>query len=103
MASDVLNNELKEDIDDFIDMQLDTIQIAPIQVGNILPDDILTPLLEEQDINNSIIMDYYSICSRKYIHQFTTLQRPKDMTTDEFYKFKKKALKFIVHNKMLFK
>ncbi len=47
IASDVLNDKLEEDIDDFINLQLGAIQIAPIWVGDILLDDALISLSEE--------------------------------------------------------
>ncbi len=84
IASNMLDNELKEDIDDFIDAQLDVIQIALIQTDNTLPDDTLMLLLEKQEIDNGILDGYYSICSRKYAQWLTILRRPKDMTMDEF-------------------
>ncbi len=103
MTFDVLDDEFKEDIDDFIDVQLDTIQIAPIQVDDSLLDDVLILPSEEQEIDNDILNSYYSIYSRKYACWLTTLWRPKDMTVDEFCKFKKEALKFVVYNKILFR
>ncbi len=84
MASDVLDNELEEDIDDFIDVQLDVIQIAPIQVDDTLSDNALMLPSEKQEIDDSILDGYYSIRSRKYAQWLTTLRRPKDMTVDEF-------------------
>ncbi len=103
MTFDILDDELEEDIDDFINMQLDTIQITPIQVDDTLLNNAPMSSLEEQDIDNGILIGYYSVYSRKYARWLTTLQRPKDMSITEFHKFKKEALKFVVHNKMLFK
>ncbi len=66
MASDVLDDEPEEDIDDFIDAQLDAIQIAPIQVDNALSDDALMLPSEKQEMDDSILNGYYSVHSRKY-------------------------------------
>ncbi len=103
MAFDVLDDELKEDIDDFIDAQLDAIQIAPIRVDDTLSDDALMLLLEKQEIDDGILDGYYSVHFRKYAWWLTTLRRPKDMTADEFQRFKKEALKFVVYNKTFFR
>ncbi len=43
----MLDDELEEDIDDFIDVQPDVIQIAPIQADNPLLDD--TPMLLSEE------------------------------------------------------
>ncbi len=66
MVSNVLDDKLEEDIDDFIDTQLDAIQIAPIWVGDALSDDTLMLLSEEQEIDNGILDGYYSVRSRRY-------------------------------------
>ncbi len=73
MTSDILNDKLEENIDDFINAQLDVIQITPIQVDDSLLDDTLIPPSEEQDINNSILIGYYSVHSRKYACWLTIL------------------------------
>ena len=79
----------EEDIDDFIDAQLNCIRLCPVSVG-----------LEGSE---PILEDSYSDHSQEIARYLTTLSRPSEMSTKQFRKFKHEALKFLVQDKHLFK
>ena len=83
-ASDDIDEENAEDIDDFIDAQLNSIRVFPIDVD---------PVLEGE----------YSEQSWKIAQYLATLQRPSDMDRKEFRSFQQRALKYQVIHRQLFR
>ena len=87
-----VTEEPEDDIDDFIDNELDTIRLQPVEV--LEEDESRTPLLQD---------GRYSEGSHEIARWLATLRRPKDMDAKRFRKFKKNALKYIVRDGHLFR
>ncbi len=79
----------KKDINDFIDAQLNFIHLC------------LVSIIVKEDM--SILKDSYSEYFKKITHYLIFLSRLFKMSTKEFWKFKHKALKFMIQDKHLFK
>ena len=97
------------EIDDFIDAELSSVRVFPVQVagntgvpqsqaGLAINDDPLT-----EDVGQTLLEDGYSDESNQIARYLATLARPAGMKTSEFTKFKRKALNFVVRNRHLFR
>jgi len=81
-------DENEEDIEDFIDAQLNCVRVGPIQA-----EDTLVSYLEpEYSPQHQLVAEY-----------LMTLQRPSAIPKSEFQQFKKKALHYLIHGSHLFK
>ena len=82
IEENLAEEEFKEDIDNFIFAELNSLRVCPVFV------DALT----------FIVREGYSDQSRKIASYLTTLQKPGGMTSKELYSFKKQALRFKVQD-----
>ena len=83
---DIRERENEQDIEDFIDMELGSLRIAPISLADDEP-------LEAG----------YSEKSRQIATYLTSLRRPPEMGRKEFQKFKKEAIRYCVRERHLFR
>ena len=83
---DIRERENEQDIEDFIDMELGSLRIAPISLADDEP-------LEAG----------YSEKSRQIATYLTSLRRPLEMGRKEFQKFKKEAIRYCVRERHLFR
>ncbi len=85
-ATDLVEANVEEDINDFILAELNSLRVSPISL----------------DEPTFIRANNYSDDSWKIATYLTTLRRPPEMNVKEFNAFKKKAMKFKVQNNYLF-
>jgi hypothetical protein len=95
--SDNVDEQYKTDIEDFIDAELGALSIAPVQAGI---DEDSSDGREEPD---GILEDGYSKDSQKIALFLTTLRKPSEMSRGEFRSFRKRALKYAVIGKELYR
>lgn len=131
--SDILEEDEEEDIEDFIDSELDLVRVAPILArpravrARVYPVATVEGTNEEQEADHGEeeedeqekeegeeegewnpeggekLRPGYSEESIEVARYLTTLRRPPHLTTKEFRRFKHKALTFMVHKGHLFK
>jgi hypothetical protein len=77
------------DTDDFIDVELGALSIAPIQV-------------EESATADDILEDGYSKDSQRIARYLTTLRKPDGINGTEFRAFKRRALRHAVMDEQLY-
>ena len=82
------SNEKADAVDDFIDSQLNSIQICSVFM--------------KESLESAILKDSYSEESIRIAVFFISLQWLLNLITKEFQKFKKKALKYVISNQHLF-
>ena len=88
-SSDDIDEAHEENIDDFIDEQLNCVRVCPVSVSEVEKE---LPLEES-----------YSEESQRIARYLTTLTWPSGMDRKAFRKFKSWALQFLVRDKQLFK
>ena len=81
-----LRDEPDEDIEDFIDAEIGSIQVAPLEMSEDLP-----------------LEDSYSEDSQRIARYLTTLLRPVELSAREFWRFKRRALRHLVRGRHLFR
>ena len=81
-------DEDEEDIDDFIDSQLNCVRISVSE-------------LEEQE--DGILETGYSLEHRQIAYYLSMLQKPADVSQSDFKNFRKKALQYLVQDGHLFR
>jgi hypothetical protein len=83
-------DENEQDVDDFIDAELNSVKVCMAEIDDDNEEDVLGP--------------GYSKQSQRIARFLTTLRRPNDIESRaEFRQFKKKALKFLVQGNDLFR
>ena len=90
--SDDIDELYETDIEDFIDVELGTLSIATIQAEDC-----------NQVIEGNILEGGHSEDSQKIAQYLTTLKRPKGMGRREFRSFRKRALRYAVMDKQLYR
>ena len=88
-ASDDHDDEIEDDIDDFIAAQLGALRIAPVRAREETPDE---PVLEGDD---------WSEDSKDLTYYLTMQRRPRSVALEDFRKFRRRATNFLVQNKIL--
>lgn len=96
--SDRIDEENEVDIDEFIQVELNSLKISPIaaRVEDASERDFAAP-------GHEILEGDYNEQSHQIARFLTTFERPADMTTKEYRLFKAKALRYQVQNKELFR
>jgi hypothetical protein len=89
-----VDKQYKTDIEDFIDAELGALSIAPVQAG--MDED-------SSEEPEGILEDGYSKDLQKIAQFLTTLRKPNGMSRGEFRSFRKRALKYAVIGKELYR
>ena len=77
----------EEDIDDFIDSQLNMIHVSTLEIGN---------------NNDNVLEPGYSQAHQQIAYYLTSMQRPPGMSTSKFRNFCKTAVRYLVQDRYLF-
>jgi hypothetical protein len=91
--SDDVDECYETDIEDFIDAELGALSIAPVRAGG----------QEEETAEEKVLEEGYSEDSQKIARFLTTLRKPSGMGRGEFRAFKKRAVKYAVIDKQLYR
>ena len=83
-SENLLSNEKTNTVNDFIDLQLNSIQICSVSV--------------EKSLKSAVLKNDYSEELIRIAVFFISLQQLLNLTTKKFQKFKKEALKYVISN-----
>ena len=99
IESDNTDESVEVDINDFIEAKLNSLQITPLLVKEERSEghDLTT-----NKSNKPVLDREYSQESLQITEYLTTLRKPEQIITKEFWKFKTYVLKYQVQNKTLF-
>ena len=96
-----MDEEHEVDIDEFVELELSVLQIAPISIGE------LSDLGGREELSDAasgaVLEGEYSAESRGIARYLTTLKKPVGLSVKDFRKFKNKALQFQVQDRTLFR
>jgi hypothetical protein len=96
--SDDIDEQNEEDIEDFLDTELAILSIAPISV---VPEN--SEKSEEFGTPIQIFNKTYSEELQHIAKYLTTLRKPKRLTASEFRQFRKKAMKYVMRDGLIFR